>query len=106
MGGEKFAELVEKDELSSNNDDTLKLNLSQLNAIKKDFALSIKPIVNVANRSEVDFNFSIWKSNNVSANKITGYSIVTISLTQLGSTPGNISAHQLSHLARLARGIS
>ncbi|MBW5290161.1 MAG: hypothetical protein Rsou_0932 [Candidatus Ruthia sp. Asou_11_S2] len=31
---------------------------------------------------------------------------MTISLTQLGSTPGNISAHQLRHLARLARGYS
>lgn len=73
LGGEKFAELVEKDWLLSKNDGTLKLNLSQLNAIKKDFVLPIKPIVNVANRSEVDFNFSIWKNNNVSANKVAGY---------------------------------
>ncbi len=102
LGGEKFAELVEEDWLLSRNDSALKLNLPQLNAIKKDFELPIKPVKNTATENKVDFNFSIWKNNNVIANKVSGYSIVTISLTKLGSTPGNVAAEELRQLAKLA----
>ena len=102
LGGEKFSDLVEQYWLLSKDDKQLKLNTHQLNNLKKDFALAIKPITNVVTNNKVDFNFSIWKNSNVILNKVEGYSIVTISLTKLGAVPGNVSAIQLRHLAKLA----
>ncbi len=102
LGVEKFRDLVEKDWLSSKDDDEIKLNISKLNKIKEDFSIPIKPITSKNKKQRTDFNYAIWKSNNVSDNKVKGYSIVSVSLSQIGSAPGNIDSDQLRHLSVLA----
>jgi sulfite reductase (NADPH) hemoprotein beta-component len=102
LGVENFSDLVERDWISSRDDDEVKLKISQLNKIKKDFLIPIKPITSKNKDKKVDFNYTIWKSNNVSENKVKGYSIVSVSLTQIGSAPGNIDSNQLRHLSVLA----
>ena len=47
-------------------------------------------------------DYSIWKKNNVRSHKVSGYSIVTISLTKLGSAPGDATSEQMRILAKLA----
>jgi len=51
---------------------------------------------------KVDFNYSIWKKNNVRAHKISGHSIVNVSLTKLGAAPGDATSEQMRILADLA----
>ena len=76
-------------------DPELKLNLKELHSLKEDFELPIDPINLKGFRDEVDFNYSIWKKNNVRSHKVSGYSIVTISLTKLGSAPGDATSEQM-----------
>ncbi len=106
LGIERFSELVERDWLASKGDDDIKLNAVKLNKIKQEFSLPIEPIKSITNNTTVDFNYSIWKNNNVISNKIDGYSIVYISLSQLGSAPGNIYSEQLIQLSKLASSYS
>ena len=49
-----------------------------------------------------DVLFANWYQRNVHAHKIPGYAIVTISLKQTGSAPGDISAEQMNFVADLA----
>ena len=53
-------------------------------------------------KDKVDFNYSIWKKNNVRAHKVLGYSIVNVSLTKLGAAPGDATSEQMRILADLA----
>ena len=102
LGAVEFSRLVYEDWLQTKDDPELKLNLIELEGLKKDFALPIKPINLNGFEEKVDFNYSIWKKNNVRTHKVSGYSIVNISLTKLGAAPGDASSEQMRILADLA----
>ena len=88
LGAEEFSRLVDEDWQQTKNDKDLKLNLTELESLKEDFALPIEPINLEGFKDKTDFNYSIWKKNNVRNHKTPGFSIVNISLTKLGSAPG------------------
>ncbi len=48
-----------------------------------------------------DKDFANWAKTNLTPHKIPGYSIATISLKNIGATPGDISADQLDSVAGL-----
>ena len=102
LGAVEFSRLVYEDWLQTKDDPELKLNLIELEGLKKDFALPIKPINLNGFEEKVDFNYSIWKKNNVRSHKVSGYSIVNISLTKLGAAPGDATSEQMRILADLA----
>jgi len=102
LGAEEYSRLVDEDWKQTRDDPELKLNLTHLSELEKDFALPIKPLVLDAFEDKVDFNYSIWKKNNVRAHKISGHSIVNVSLTKLGAAPGDATSEQMRILADLA----
>ena len=102
LGAEEYSRLVDEDWKQTRDDPKLKLNLTHLSELKKDFALPIKPLALEGFEDKVDFNYSIWKKNNVRAHKISGYSIVNVSLTKLGTAPGDATSEQMRILADLA----
>ena len=102
LGAGEYSRLVDEDWKQTRDDPELKLNLTHLSELEKDFALPIKPLVLDDFEDKVDFNYSIWKKNNVRAHKISGYSIVNISLTKLGAAPGDATSEQMRILADLA----
>jgi sulfite reductase (NADPH) hemoprotein beta-component len=102
LGAEEYSRLVDEDWKQTRDDPELKLNLTHLSKLEKDFALPIKPLVLDDFEDKVDFNYSIWKKNNVRAHKISGHSIVNVSLTKLGAAPGDATSEQMRILADLA----
>jgi sulfite reductase (NADPH) hemoprotein beta-component len=102
LGVDEYSRLVDEDWQQTKDDPELKLNLAELEELKKDFALPIKPINLNGFEEKVDFNYSIWKKNNVRSHKVSGYSIVNISLTKLGAAPGDAASEQMRILADLA----
>ena len=102
LGADEYSRLVDEDWQQTKDDPELKLNLAELEELKKDFALPIKPINLNGFEEKVDFNYSIWKKNNVRSHKVSGYSIVNISLTKLGAAPGDATSEQMRILADLA----
>jgi len=102
LGSEEYSRLVDEDWKQTRDDPELKLNLTHLSELEKDFALPIKPLVLDDFEDKVDFNYSIWKKNNVRAHKVSGHSIVNVSLTKLGEAPGDATSEQMRILADLA----
>ena len=102
LGAEEYSRLVDEDWKQTRDDPELKLNLTHLSELEKDFALPIKPLVLDDFEDKVDFNYSIWKKNNVRAHKISGHSIVNVSLTKLGAAPGDATSEQMRILADLS----
>ena len=49
-----------------------------------------------------DPDFAVWLDQNVSAHKVPGYAIATISLKPIGGIPGDASADQIDLMAELA----
>ncbi len=102
LGAKEYSRLVDEDWKQTRDDPELKLNLTHLSELEKDFALPIKPLVLDGFEDKVDFNYSIWKKNNVRAHKVSGHSIVNVSLTKLGAAPGDATSEQMRILADLA----
>jgi len=102
LGAKEYSRLVDEDWKQTRDDPELKLNLTHLSELEKDFALPIKPLAFDDFEDKVDFNYSIWKKNNVRAHKISGHSIVNISLTKLGAAPGDATSEQMRILADLS----
>jgi len=102
LGAGEFSRLVDDDWQETKDDLELKINLKELESLKEDFALPIKPINLDGFKEVVDFNYSIWKKNNVRSHKVSGYSIVNISLTKPGNAPGDATSEQMRILAELA----
>ncbi len=102
LGADEYSRLVDEDWQQTKDDPELKLNLAELEDLKKDFALPIKPINLNGFEEKIDFNYSIWKKNNVRSHKVSGYSIVNVSLTKLGAAPGDATSEQMRILANLA----
>ena len=102
LGAEEYSRLVDEDWKQTRDDPELKLNLTHLSELEKDFALPIKPLFLAGFKDKVDFNYSIWKKNNVRAHKVSGHSIVNVSLTKVGAAPGDATSEQMRILADLA----
>jgi len=102
LGVKEYSRLVDEDWKQTRDDPELKLNLTHLSELEKDFALPIKPLAFDGFEDKVDFNYSIWKKNNVRAHKISGHSIVNISLTKLDAAPGDATSEQMRILADLS----
>jgi len=102
LGAEEYSRLVDEDWKQTRDDPELKLNLTHLSELEKDFALPIKPLFLDDFEDKVDFNYSIWKKNNVRAHKVSGHSIVNVSLTEIGAAPGDATSEQMRILADLA----
>ena len=102
LGATEFARLVDEDWQETKDDPELKLNLKELQSLKEVFALPIKPISLDGFKDVADFNYGIWKKNNVRNHKVSGYSIVNISLTKPGAAPGDMTSEQMRVLAKLA----
>ena len=102
LGAKEYSRLVDEDWKQTRDDPELKLNLTHLSELERDFALPIKPLALDGFEDKVDFNYSIWKKNNVRAHKISGHSIVNVSLTKLGAAPGDATSEQMRILADLA----
>ena len=102
LGAKEYSRLVDEDWKQTRDDPELKLNLTHLSELEKDFALPIKPLALDGFEDKVDFNYSIWKKNNVRAHKISGHSIVNVSLTKLGAAPGDATSEQMRILADLS----
>ena len=102
LGAKEYSRLVDEDWKQTRDDPELKLNLTHLSELEKDFALPIKPLALDGFVDKVDFNYSIWKKNNVRAHKISGHSIVNVSLTKLGAAPGDATSEQMRILADLS----
>jgi sulfite reductase (NADPH) hemoprotein beta-component len=102
LGAKEYSRLVDEDWKQTRDDPELKLNLTHLSELEKDFALPIKALAFDGFEDKVDFNYSIWKKNNVRAHKISGHSIVNISLTKLGAAPGDATSEQMRILADLS----
>jgi len=102
LGAKEYSRLVDEDWKQTRDDPELKLNLTHLSELEKDFALPIKSLAFDGFEDKVDFNYSIWKKNNVRAHKISGHSIVNVSLTKLGAAPGDATSEQMRILADLS----
>ena len=101
-GADEFAKMVDEDWQHEKDNSELKLNMDELAKLKLDFASPIKPLDLGDFKDNIDINYNIWKNNNVRAHKVAGYSIVNISLTQLGTAPGDATSEQMRAIADFA----
>jgi sulfite reductase (NADPH) hemoprotein beta-component len=101
-GAAEFAKMVDEDWQHGKDDPALKLNMEELTKLKQDFTLPIESLDLVDFKDTLDINYSIWKTNNVRTHKVAGYSVVNISLTQLGTAPGDATSEQMRMIADLA----
>lgn len=103
LGAKVFKDLVEQDWKVFKDNWSIKVNRKLLQRLQRDFALPIEPISKQSvSTHPVSFEFATWKHSNVTKHKVPGYVIVNVSLTSLGSTPGNVNTNQLKQLAWLA----
>lgn len=105
LGVEKFSAEVEE-EWNRIRDGALALDEAVVTDIARRFSypnyekLSDKPAELV--RGFADPAFATWHKNSVSAHKVPGYAIVTLSLKPVGGTPGDATAEQMDAIAELA----
>jgi len=106
LGIERMRELVE-DEWDRIKGGEGKLTQAELNRVKKHFvdpaykALTNDPAELVAAREE-NAAFARWLGRNVRAHKQAGYAVVTLTLKQIGTPPGDVTAEQLDQIAQLS----
>jgi sulfite reductase (NADPH) hemoprotein beta-component len=106
LGVERMAELVEAEWERIKNGDS-KLTAAELERVKKHFtdpaykALSDEPAELTSARAE-NAAFARWLQRNVRAHKQDGYAIVTLTLKQKGTPPGDVTAEQMDQIAMLA----
>lgn len=84
-----------------------KLTLDELNRVRSHFSApnyatldDISEQLNAQRQSEPAFDR--WMQRNVRAHKQTGYSIVTLTLKQIGQAPGDVTDEQMDNIANLA----
>ena len=98
-------------EFAARRDDVLTLPQSEIERIRAYFAPPPLPRLParsaaVEARRETDENFARFVALNVSAHKVPGHAIVTISLKPIGGIPGDASAEQMEAVADLAESFS
>ena len=106
LGVDRMRELVE-DEWNRIKDGEGKLTQAELERVKGHFtdpdykALSNEPEAFVAARTE-NAAFARWLGRNVRAHKKDGYAGVTLTLKQIGTPPGDVTAEQMDQVAELS----
>ena len=106
LGVEAFAEKVDA-EWQHLKDGPGTLTSEELERVKSHFtspSYEELPATNEALNSQLAENkaFANWYKRNVSAHKVNGYAIVTLTLKKLGTPPGDITDKQLDLVADLA----
>ena len=105
-GVARFTELVEE-EFAQIRGGTLDLPGAEIERIRAYFAppafesLEDSP-EELTSAQTADAEFGAWVRTNVSAHKVSGYSIVNISLKPVGGIPGDASADEMDAVADLA----
>ncbi len=106
LGIDRMRELVEE-EFNRIKDGEGKLTQAELERVKQHFidpeykTLSDNPVELTAAKEE-NKAFSRWMERNVRQHKKAGYAVVTLTLKQIGTPPGDITAEQLDQVADLA----
>ncbi|MGB1092727.1 MAG: nitrite/sulfite reductase, partial [Oceanobacter sp.] len=106
LGIERMRELVEE-EFERIRDGGNKLTAAELERVKKHFVdpefatLSDEPAEFVQAKSD-NKAFARWLERNVRAHKQSGYAIVTLTLKQIGTPPGDVTAEQMDQIAQLS----
>ena len=106
LGIDRMRELVDA-EWNRFKDGEGKLTQAELERVKQYFtdpaykALADEPAELVAARAE-NKAFARWLERNVRKHKKAGYAVVTLTLKQIGTPPGDITAEQLDQVADLA----
>ncbi|MFT6538604.1 MAG: nitrite/sulfite reductase [Thalassolituus sp.] len=106
LGVDRMRELVE-DEWNRIKDGEGKLTQAELERVKGHFtdpaykALSNEPEAFVAARTE-NAAFARWLGRNVRSHKKDGYAVVTLTLKQIGTPPGDVTAEQMDQVAELS----
>ncbi len=106
LGAEAFAKEVEA-EWQAIKDGALALDPAVVAAIAARFfypayeALANEPDALTRARAR-DKDFAVWLENSVTAHKVPGYAIVTLSLKPEGAPPGDATADQMDRIADLA----
>ena len=106
LGIDRMRELVE-DEWNRIKDGEGKLTQAELERVKGHFtdpaykALSNEPEAFVAARTE-NAAFARWLGRNVRSHKKDGYAVVTLTLKQIGTPPGDVTAEQMDQVAELS----
>ncbi len=105
LGQEKIKELVdEKFEKLSNK--SLELNQNEINDIFNFFKLPIEKKTNSKVPINSDKEYNNWLQQNVINHKISGHSIVVISLKPPGKPPGDATSSQMRELSKISRDFS
>ena len=106
LGIERMRELVEA-EWERIRDGEGKLTQAELDRVKKHFTepaykdLQDEPAELTSAKAE-NAAFARWLQRNVRAHKKAGYAVVTLTLKQKGTPPGDITAEQMDQVADLA----
>lgn len=106
IGADRFRELVEA-EWAEIRDTELKLPQQEIDRIQAHFAPKDYPPRDASQalldkRAADNPAFGAWLRSNVAEHKVTGYSIVNISLKTLTAPPGDMTADQMDATADLA----
>jgi sulfite reductase (NADPH) hemoprotein beta-component len=106
LGIERFRELVDA-EWENIRDGQLKVSdeeLARIDAYFKPPAYESLPDLDdeLASLRRVDPDFDAWMTSNVSAHKVPGYAIVSLSLKAPGRVPGDMTATTMDRVADLA----
>ncbi len=106
LGIERMRELVEAEWERTRHSDG-KLTQAELDRVKKHFTdpayreLADEPAELTTARTE-NAAFARWLGRNVRQHKKAGYAVVTLTLKQKGTPPGDITSEQLDQIAALA----
>jgi sulfite reductase (NADPH) hemoprotein beta-component len=105
LGADEFRRQVEIEFAEIKKAGTLQLPQSELDRIAAYFAppafealSDVSPEFDAALKQK---DFANWAKTNLTAHKMPGYAIATISLKNIGATPGDISADQMDSVAAL-----
>ncbi|MDF1762420.1 MAG: nitrite/sulfite reductase [Oleibacter sp.] len=106
LGIERMRELVEE-EWNRIKDGEGQLTQAELARVKQHFVdpsyedLTDEPETLISAKAE-NKGFARWLSRNVRAHKKPGYAVVTLTLKQIGTPPGDVTAEQMDQIAELS----
>ncbi len=105
VGTEEFSRRVE-DEWAQIRDGALRLDEAALDTIRDRFRTpDFEPLADgpaALEAAKADADFLRWYENAVTAHKVPGHAIVTVSLKPVGGPPGDATAEQMDGIADLA----
>jgi len=106
LGADEMRRQVEVEFREIQTSGSLKLPREEIARIQKYFAPpAFEDLPDVSEEYEAELtrskNFADWSKTNVTRHKQPGYAIATISLKEIGMTPGDISHEQMDGLAQI-----